>query len=68
MVGRQEFKVLKEQQGESHQIYIQLKLYHDYAKAAENYNKMQTLENWEKKEKAFENYNALINQHLSKSA
>jgi len=38
----------------------QQKLYLDYAHAAEAYNKMPTLENWEKKELAFENYNALI--------
>lgn len=59
--------VFKEVHAEPHEIYIQLKLYHDYAKAAENYNKMQTIENWEKKEKAFENYNALVHQVLSKS-
>lgn len=64
--------VLKDKpQVEAHDIYIQLKLYRDYAKAADNYNKKQTIENWEKKEKAFETYNALIyaimNQHLTKS-
>jgi hypothetical protein len=57
--------VLKEKQGEANEIYIQLKLYHDYAKAAEDYNKMQTIENWEKKEKALETYNALINSILN---
>lgn len=51
--------------GEANEIYIQLKLYHDYAKAAEDYNKKQTIENWEKKEKAFETYNALINSILN---
>ncbi len=58
--------MLKEKsQGEAHDIYIQLKLYRDYAEAAEKYNKMQTIENWEKKEKAFETYNALIHSIIS---
>jgi hypothetical protein len=59
--------VLKDKHTESDDIYVQLKLYRDYAKAAEIYNKMQTIENWEKKEKAFERYNALINQQIAKS-
>lgn len=41
-------------------IEIQQKLYQEYAYAAEAYVKKPTISNWEKKEKAFENYNALI--------
>ncbi|HRE31249.1 MAG TPA: hypothetical protein PLD88_04680 [Candidatus Berkiella sp.] len=58
--------VLKDKvQAEAHDNYIQLKLYRDYAKAADNYNKKQTIENWELKEKAFETYNALVHAILS---
>lgn len=35
-------------------------LYRKYADAVESYGKQPTLNNWEKKEKAFEIYNALI--------
>lgn len=39
---------------------VQDKLYRDYANAVEAYVKEPTVNNWEKKEKAFETYNALI--------
>lgn len=41
-------------------VQQQQKLYHEYALAAEAYVRMPTMNNWEKKEKAFETYNALI--------
>lgn len=41
-------------------IETQQKLYLAYAYAAEAYVKKQTINNWERKEKAFETYNALI--------
>ncbi len=41
-------------------VVQQQKLYHEYALAAEAYVKKPTIYNWEEKEKAFENYNALI--------
>ncbi len=48
------------EQGTSQRIEVQQKLYQAYAYAAEAYVKKPTISNWEKKEKAFENYNALI--------
>ncbi len=45
-------------------VQVQQKLYQDYALAAETYVRKPTMCNWEKKEKAFETYNALI-QHNS---
>ena len=39
------------------------KLYRSYANAVEEYVKEPTAANWEKKEKAFETYNALIEYH-----
>lgn len=41
-------------------VQKQQRLYHEYALAAEAYVKKPTMNNWEKKEKAFETYNALI--------
>jgi hypothetical protein len=41
-------------------IEAQQKSYQAYAHAAELYGKMPTLDNWERKEKALEQYNALI--------
>lgn len=46
--------------GQTKSIEIQQKLYHAYVLAAEAYVKKPTIYNWEKKEKAFESYNALI--------
>lgn len=48
------------QMRQARDIQAQQTLYHVYALAAEAYVRMPTLDNWEKKEKAFENYNALI--------
>jgi len=53
------------EQGHSHIVEMQQKLYLDYALAAEKYGKKPTLNNWEKKEKAFENYNALFNKEVN---
>jgi len=47
----------KEQGTISHHIAVQQKLYLDYALAAEAYAKKSTMDNWEKKERAFERYN-----------
>jgi hypothetical protein len=41
-------------------IVVQQQKYLEYALAAEKYVKKPTIYNWEKKEKAFETYNALI--------
>lgn len=41
-------------------IVVQQQKYLEYALAAERYVKKPTMNNWEKKEKAFETYNALI--------
>jgi hypothetical protein len=41
--------------------------YLDYASAAEAYAKKQTIYTWEEKEKAFENYNALIKELKNQS-
>tara|TARA_R110002110_G_scaffold195770_1_gene405428 strand:- start:30555 stop:30731 length:177 start_codon:yes stop_codon:yes gene_type:complete len=41
------------------------KLYRNYADAVDSYVKQPTVNNWEKKEKAFETYNALIANHKS---
>lgn len=46
--------------GREVRIQRQQRLYHKYALAAEAYVKKPTIYNWEKKEKAFETYNALI--------
>ena len=35
-------------------------LYREYADAVDSYGKHPTVNNWERKEKAFENYNALL--------
>lgn len=43
-------------------VQQQQKLYHQYALAAEAYVKMPTIYNWEKKEEAFETYNASIQE------
>lgn len=48
------------EQGTNQRIAVQQKLYQAYAYAAEAYVKKPTISNWEKKEEAFENYNALI--------
>jgi hypothetical protein len=47
-------------QGTLGKVEKQQKLYLAYALAAEAYVKKPTIYNWEKKEKAFESYNALI--------
>lgn len=52
--------MLQAEQGTNQRIEVQQKLYHAYATAAEAYVKKPTINNWERKEKAFENYNALI--------
>ena len=39
------------------------RLYRNYVSAVEQYVKEPTASNWEKKEKAFETYNALIEIH-----
>lgn len=41
-------------------VEAQQKLYLAYAQAAESYGKKPTIFNWEKKEKAFELYNAFL--------
>jgi hypothetical protein len=46
-------------------IQTQQASYLAYAYAAEAYGKMPTSDNWEKKEKAFEIYNALIRKEKS---
>lgn len=48
------------EQGILRNLEKQQKLYLEYALAAEAYVKKPTIYNWEKKEKAFETYNALI--------
>lgn len=45
---------------ESCRIQKQQTLYHDYAIAAEKYSKLPNYDNWDKKEKALEEYNAFI--------
>lgn len=40
-------------------------LYRKYAEAVESYVKQPTINNWERKEKAFETYNALIENKRS---
>ncbi len=52
--------MLQTEQGTNQRIEVQQKLYQAYAYAAEAYVKKPTINNWERKEKAFENYNALI--------
>jgi hypothetical protein len=52
--------VLQTDKGIENKIEVQQRSYQAYAYAAEKYVKMPTLDNWEKKEKAFETYNALI--------
>jgi hypothetical protein len=52
--------VQQAEQGTTQRIEVQQKLYQVYAYAAEAYVKKPTISNWEKKEKAFEDYNALI--------
>ncbi|MBI2790507.1 MAG: hypothetical protein HYX61_01000 [Gammaproteobacteria bacterium] len=52
--------MLQTDKGTENKIEVQQKCYRDYAFAAEKYVRMPTLDNWEKKEKAFETYNALI--------
>lgn len=44
----------------SKEIEHQQRLYHEYAQAASVYLRKPTVNNWEKKEKALETYNALI--------
>lgn len=41
-------------------LEVKDRLYRDYATAVEEYVREPTSTNWEKKEKAFETYNALI--------
>lgn len=45
-------------------IQKQQSLYHIYAKAADDYNKIPNYDNWDKKEKALEDYNAFIENSL----
>jgi len=52
--------VLQNEQGNIQKIEVQQKLYLAYAQAAERYVRKPTIYNWEKKEKAFETYNATI--------
>ncbi|MBS0289471.1 MAG: hypothetical protein JSS07_05495 [Proteobacteria bacterium] len=52
--------MVETKQGTNQRIEAQQKLYRAYAYAAEAYVKKPTISNWEKKEKAFEDYNALI--------
>lgn len=52
--------VLQSEQGITQKIEVQQKLYLAYAHAAERYVRKPTIYNWERKEKAFETYNATI--------
>lgn len=45
---------------EHYRIEKQQTLYHQYALAAEDYSKIPNYTNWDRKEKALENYNAFI--------
>lgn len=53
---------------EQYRIQKQQSLYHTYALAAEDYSKIPNYENWDKKEKALENYNAFIRNSLKKAS
>lgn len=53
---------------EQHRIQKQQSLYHTYALAAEDYSKIPNYDNWDKKEKALEDYNAFIRNSLKKAS
>jgi len=54
-------------QKQNQQIQLQQRSYLNYAHAAEAYSKKPTSDNWEKKEKAFENFNALLEKIARKT-
>jgi hypothetical protein len=53
---------------DQNRIQKQQSLYHTYALAAEDYSKIPNLDNWDKKEKALENYNAFIRDSLREAS
>lgn len=51
-----------------HRIQKQQTLYHVYALAAEDYSKTPNYDNWDRKEKALETYNAFIQNSRNPSS